>query len=116
MPKSMPRHTRRGVDQRVGHKETKLQVAVCAHASAKLQKTVLGSVSAGPPSGTAEEDGISILCGGEGLVGERGTVGIDGALRLAELGVCMQYVVRTYTTHAMVLEVELANPSRLSRA
>ncbi|KAG9505370.1 hypothetical protein J7337_002339 [Fusarium musae] len=85
MPKSMPRYTERGVDRRVGHKETKLQVAACAHAYAKLQKALLGSVSAGPPSGTAEEDGISILCGGEGLVGERGTFGIDGALRLAEL-------------------------------
>jgi len=28
---------------------------------------------------------------------------------MSDLGVCMQCVLRTYTTHEMVLEVELAN-------
>ncbi|KAF5722282.1 hypothetical protein FMUND_3064 [Fusarium mundagurra] len=64
---------------------------------------------AGPQFGTGEEDGISALCGGEGLVGERGTVGIDGSPILSELGVCMQCMLRTCTTHEIVLEVELAN-------
>lgn len=36
-------------------------------------------------------------------------MGIDGALRLSELTVCMQCVLRTYTVHKMVLEVQLAN-------
>ncbi|KAF5640676.1 hypothetical protein F52700_3827 [Fusarium sp. NRRL 52700] len=66
-------------------------------------RTPLGLDSAGPPFGTAEKDVIYTICGVEGLTG------IYGALRPAELGVCMQCVLRTYTTHEMVFEVELAN-------
>lgn len=64
--------------------EIRSRVAVCAHPFAKLQKALLGSESAGAPFGTAdgtEEDVPGVLCGGEGLVADSGTVGIDGALR-----------------------------------
>lgn len=74
---------RRGVDEGVRGKEAGAQVAVGAHLLAQAEEPLLGADGAGAPFGTAdgaEEDGVGGLGGGEGVVGEGGAVGVDGAL------------------------------------
>lgn len=73
----------RGVHEGVGGEEAGAQVSVRAHLLAQPQQALLRADSAGAPFGTAngtEEDGVGGLGGGEGLVCEGGSVGIDGAL------------------------------------
>ncbi|KAI6767077.1 hypothetical protein HG531_011437 [Fusarium graminearum] len=70
----------RGVDEGVRGEEARSQVAVCAHLLAELQKTLLGTDSTGAPFGASngtEEDSVGSLGGSEGLVGQRGAVGVD---------------------------------------
>lgn len=62
---------RRVLDEGVRGKEAGPQVSVRAHLLAQLQQPLLWADGAGAPFGTAngtEQDGISVLGGGESLV------------------------------------------------
>lgn len=70
----------RSFDKGVGGEEAGSQVTVGSHLLSDLEEALLGPDSTGTPfraTDGAEEDSVGVLCGGEGLVGEGSTVGID---------------------------------------